>query len=234
MPFFSRVFRSKDSNAVKKQSKPAVADPAPAKPRWKDAWQRTEVGPEEVQDLIRGCSQELKARALDTPFLLLPFRPSSDPSAARTFVRNYFNQSFDKGSPVSGYEFMQELRLTEPMVLCGVLKWCWSRLPGGVVTWEAYELFKVGEQDSDLARDAFSTFIPISVDSDARTKIIFDFFDLLAAIAAHGKSNGLGGRKLSRYAGWWAFEHVDTGKGFEAAYRNWAAYVFSLYLVYHI
>lgn len=80
--------------------------------------------------------------------------------------------------------------------------------------------------DSDLARDAFSTFIPISVDSDARTKIIFDFFDLLAAIAAHGKSNGLGGRKLSRYAGWWAFEHNDTGNGFEASYKNWAAYVF--------
>lgn len=54
--------------------------------------------------------------ALDTPFLLLPFRPSSDPSAARTFVRNYFNQSFDKGAPVSGDELMQELRLTEPMV----------------------------------------------------------------------------------------------------------------------
>ncbi|KAJ6111752.1 hypothetical protein N7523_007813 [Penicillium sp. IBT 18751x] len=223
MPFFSRVFRSKDSNAVKKQSKPTAGDPVPTKPRWKDAWQRIEVGPEEVQDLIRGCTQELKARALDTPFLLLPFRPSSDPSAARTFVRNYFNQCFDKGAPVSGDELIQELRLTEPMVLCGVLKWCWSRLPGGVVTWEAYELFKVGEQDSDLARDAFSTFIPISVDSDARTKIIFDFFDLLAAIAAHGKSNGLGGRKLSRYAGWWAFEHVDTGKGFEAAYKTWAA-----------
>lgn len=31
-------------------------------------------------------------------------------------------------------------------VLCSVVKWCWSRLPGGVVTWEAYELFKVGEQ----------------------------------------------------------------------------------------
>ena len=77
--------------------------------------------------------------------------------------------------------------------------------------------------DSDLARDAFSTFIPISVDSDARNKIIFDFFDLLASIAAHGKSNGLGGRKLSRYAGWWAFDHHDTGNGFEASYKNWAA-----------
>lgn len=78
--------------------------------------------------------------------------------------------------------------------------------------------------DSDWARDAFATFIPISVDTDARAKIIFDFFDLLASIAAHGKSNGLGGRKLSRYAGWWAFEHHDTGKGFEASYKNWAAY----------
>lgn len=79
--------------------------------------------------------------------------------------------------------------------------------------------------DSNLARDAFSTFIPISVDSDARSNIIFDFFDLLAAIAAHGKSNGLGGRKLSRYAGWWAFEHTDSGNGFDAAYNKWATYV---------
>lgn len=63
MPFFSRVFRSKDSAATKKQAKPAaVVDPVPAKPKWTDAWQRTEVAPEEVQDLIRGCVQELKAR----------------------------------------------------------------------------------------------------------------------------------------------------------------------------
>ncbi|KAJ5725827.1 uncharacterized protein N7483_007184 [Penicillium malachiteum] len=201
MPFFSRVFRSKDSAATKNKAKTAVA---------------VDTTPQSPNGLMPG-------NALDTPFLLLPFRPSSDPSAARTFIRNYFNQSFDQGAPVSGDGLMQELRLNEPMVLCSVMKWCWSRLPGGVVTWEAYDMFKVGEQDSDLARDAFSTFIPISVDSDARTKIIFDFFDLLAAIAAHGKSNGLGGRKLSRYAGWWAFEHHDTGNGFEASYKNWAA-----------
>lgn len=73
-----------------------------------------------------------------------------------------------------------------------------------------------------MARDAFSTFIPISSDSDARTRIIFDFFDFIAAIAAHGKSNGLGGRKLSRYAGWWAFEHTDLGLGFDAGYKGWA------------
>ncbi|KMU87722.1 hypothetical protein CIHG_05489 [Coccidioides immitis H538.4] len=218
MSFFARVFR-KDGGSKKKQNGASVA--GPAKPQWTDAWLRTEVNPEEVQELLRGCTQELKARALDTPFLLLPFRPTSDPSAARTFVRNYFNPPPERAALLRGDNLMQELRLTEPMVLCSVMKWCWSRLPGGIVTWEAYELFKVGEQDSQLARDAFSTFIPISVDSDARTKIIFDFFDLLAAIAAHGKKNGLGGRKLSRYAGWWAFEHTDAGKGFEASYKTW-------------
>lgn len=44
-----------------------------------------------------------------------------------------------------GEQLAQELRLTEPMVLCSVVKWCWARLPGGVVGWEAYELFRVGE-----------------------------------------------------------------------------------------
>jgi hypothetical protein len=111
-----------------------------------------------------------------------------------------------------------------------------------VVGWDAYELFKVGETgmlmcdrgayrrildliflvDSNMARDSFATFIPLSVDSDARTKIIFDFFDLLSAIAAHGKTNGLSGRKLSRFAGWWAFDFVDQGDGFEGGYKKWA------------
>jgi len=77
--------------------------------------------------------------------------------------------------------------------------------------------------DSNMARDSFATFIPLSVDSDARSKIIFDFFDLLSAIAAHAKTNGLGGRKLSRLAGWWGFEHHDGGKGFEGGYRGWVS-----------
>lgn len=75
--------------------------------------------------------------------------------------------------------------------------------------------------DSKMARDSFKTFIPISVESDARQSIIFSFFDLLAAIAAHGKNNGFGGRKLSRMAAWWAFEHKDNGDGFDGGYKAW-------------
>lgn len=64
MPFFTRVFRGKDSSAAKKAAKsPAIEhDPTPPTPSWTDAWQRTEVAPEEVQDLLRGCTHELKAR----------------------------------------------------------------------------------------------------------------------------------------------------------------------------
>jgi len=67
MPFFSKVFRSKDSSAAKKQAKENAAEQdAPQKPQWTDAWLRTEVSPEEVQELLRGCTQELKARGLST------------------------------------------------------------------------------------------------------------------------------------------------------------------------
>ena len=93
----------------------AVASTPPPKPLWEgDAWTRKEVEPEEIQDLLRGCTNELKSRALDMPFLLLPFRPASDPSAARTFIRNFF--SMERDIELKGERLEQELMLTEPMV----------------------------------------------------------------------------------------------------------------------
>jgi hypothetical protein len=55
-------------------------------------------------------------------------------------------------------------------------------------------------------------------------------------VAARGKTNGMGGRKLSRLAGWWAFEFVEDGKGFDGGYRTWekaadaASHLFFAYL----
>ena len=93
----------------------AVVPAPPPKPLWEgDAWTRKEVEPEEVQDLLRSCTNEVKSRALDMPFLLLPFRPASDPSAARTFIRNFF--STERGMELRGERLEQELMLSEPMV----------------------------------------------------------------------------------------------------------------------
>ncbi|KAF2013131.1 hypothetical protein BU24DRAFT_230920 [Aaosphaeria arxii CBS 175.79] len=239
MPFFKNVFKSKDGprSASKGGKYTEQSGPVPPpKPRWEDAWSRKDVAPEEVQELVHGCTQEMKSRALDMPFLLLPFRPASDHSAARNFVRSYFRAAYEGTGQFTGESLQQELRLAEPLVLCSIIKWCWSRLPGGVVTWDVYELFRVGESDSNFARHAYDTFIPLSVDSDARKQIVFNFFDLLAAVAARGKTNGMGGRKLSRMAGWWAFTINDDGKGFDGGYRSWeraadaASHLFFAYL----
>jgi hypothetical protein len=67
--------------------------------------------------------------------MLLPFRPSSDTVTARTFIRNYFNESLKRGSPFAGDELAHELRLTDPMVRYSF------HLPGilriTILTWRA-------------------------------------------------------------------------------------------------
>ncbi|KAB8596118.1 hypothetical protein FH972_025827 [Carpinus fangiana] len=224
MPFLGGIFKSKDGSSSRARSNiSSNATPAPqAKPKWEESWSRTAVDPDEVQELLHVCTQELKSRALDMPFLLLPFRPEADPSGSKNFIRNFFKAAYSESSQYKGENLRKELRLIDPIVLCSIMKWSWSRLSGGVVGWNTFDLFNAGEQKSNMAKHAFDTFIPLSTTSEARTRIVFDFFDLLAAVSANGKTNGLGGRKLSRLAGWWAFEHSDSGKGFDGGYKSWS------------
>ncbi|TWU75352.1 hypothetical protein ED733_007014 [Metarhizium rileyi] len=217
MPGFLSRLKGREVLRKKRNNMQRFADSLPQKPKWDDAYTRPSVEPEEIHELLHICTAELKARGLDIPFLLLPYRPTSDPSAVRTFVRRFFDINYG----LKGETLGQELRMSEPMVISGVVKWCWSRISGGVVGWDAYELFKIGEGDSRMARDSFKTFIPLSVESGARQRIIFDFFELIAAIAAHGKINGFGGHQLPRMVAWWAFEHKDTGSGFDGGYKAW-------------
>jgi hypothetical protein len=50
------------------------------------------------------------------PFMLLPFRPTSDTSASRNFIRNFFKADYEGTRQYSGEGLAQELRLTEPLV----------------------------------------------------------------------------------------------------------------------
>jgi hypothetical protein len=50
------------------------------------------------------------------PFMLLPFRPTSDTSASRNFVRNFFKAAYEGTRQYTGGVLAQELRLTEPLV----------------------------------------------------------------------------------------------------------------------
>jgi hypothetical protein len=68
MPFFSKVFKSGNKEAAtgrvpKENGAPRVE---PSKARWDDAWVRTSVEPDEVQELLRECTHEIKARGRQT------------------------------------------------------------------------------------------------------------------------------------------------------------------------
>ena len=65
MPFFSKVFKSKDS----RKSADALMNGRAhaAKKQWSDAWLRTRVDADEVVELLRGCTRELKSRGKSPP-----------------------------------------------------------------------------------------------------------------------------------------------------------------------
>lgn len=61
MPFFKSVFHSKDKQ---KGAKTAPEPVAPPKPRWEESWTRKDVAPDEIQELIHVCTQEMKSRGM--------------------------------------------------------------------------------------------------------------------------------------------------------------------------
>jgi hypothetical protein len=61
MSFFSRVFR-RDPSSKKQAKQNGISSSEAPKPQWTDAWLRTEVSPGEIQELLHGCTVELKAR----------------------------------------------------------------------------------------------------------------------------------------------------------------------------
>lgn len=61
----------------------------------------------------------------------------------KSFVRRYF----EGGKPSLHVDTLKrELRLTDVLVLAGILRWVWARLDGGIVGWESYELFAKAER----------------------------------------------------------------------------------------
>lgn len=61
MPFFAKVFKPRDAKKGKLDDSNGQLLPPP-KPRWEESWARKEVAPDEVEELIHVCTQELKSR----------------------------------------------------------------------------------------------------------------------------------------------------------------------------
>lgn len=80
---FSRLKGRDGKLKSKKGGLDNSANQQPQKPRWEDAWTRKTVEPEEVHELIRLCTEELKARGMTSnsasaaPSLRIKWPPSS-------------------------------------------------------------------------------------------------------------------------------------------------------------
>lgn len=79
MPLFSR---KKDK--PKKSEALNVNGNAVSKPKWEDSWLRTRVDPEEVVELLHGCTAEIKSRGMALGEL--PATINADDRSARCAV----------------------------------------------------------------------------------------------------------------------------------------------------
>jgi hypothetical protein len=84
--FFSRLKGRDGPSKVKKGAQQPAIDAGPPKPRWEDAWSRKSVDPQEVQELLHGCTVELKARGTDT-IDIFPLSDLQDPIAVSFLLR---------------------------------------------------------------------------------------------------------------------------------------------------
>lgn len=50
------------------------------------------------------------------PFLLLPFRPGTDPVGSKSFIRNFFKMQYEGTWQNASLEIRTELMLMEPIV----------------------------------------------------------------------------------------------------------------------
>lgn len=58
------IFSRRKKDGKSKKNGPGDADLLPQKQKWDDAWSRKTVEPEEIRELLHGCTEELKSRGM--------------------------------------------------------------------------------------------------------------------------------------------------------------------------
>ena len=191
----------------------------------------------QVKGAIHIITTALKNKGLETPFLILPFRPNQSDG----LVKDFLNMIFDEDGSIIEEEKLEKIcSIQDELTLMSVLKFFWCRLPGNaVIGWKTYTEFVKMEEDAKYPPRAFLEFMPSCLNSGAHASIVYDFFDLLVAMVMKCQYNHLSARKLSRLCGLWAFHPVRTHKSsipsFERGLYEWIPAgdaVFHLFLAF--
>ena len=159
---------------------------------------------EKVKGVIHLITVELKGRAADVEFLMIPFRPQQTNEELLKFLNAIF--PLGNGQPVA--ETNPKKLVANPNVhtLFHGLKYIWCRLQDGeVVGWKSYLQFKFKEKNKDYPKKAFLELMPQCLESPSHASIVYDFFDLIVTISANSRVNKMSARKISKMFAIWGF-----------------------------
>ncbi|KAK9466578.1 hypothetical protein V1512DRAFT_247790 [Lipomyces arxii] len=208
MQFFFRRYTSQKDASQGPIGQPVISKVELPKYTVDEVWNRSSVSIEIGDRFIVHATAEIKRRGVLEPFVLLPWRPDYNLLETKSLVHRMFAGDFG----LEDADIVREVKFSDVLVLVSVLKWVWARIPGGVVSWDVYDLFKAGEEDLKMSEVAFKTLIPLVSESTARSRIIFNFFDVLSSITSHWKMTSMSGIKVAKLACWWAFSLSDELK----------------------
>ncbi|ANZ73133.1 BA75_00596T0 [Komagataella pastoris] len=181
-----------------------------------------ELQKHELKDLIHAITNEIKLKGTRAPYFFLPFRPQLNDYRLKVFL----NRVFIEGKPASLKVIEKVVKKTDEFTLTSALKFLWSRLPNGyIVGWKSYAQFAKLEQEQNYPQRAFLDIIPQCLLSPSHASIVYDFFDLIVAIAADTKQNKMSARKISKMCGIWAFGPIKVSPKGDTSYHrgiaNW-------------
>ncbi|SCV00665.1 LAMI_0G06546g1_1 [Lachancea mirantina] len=168
---------------------------------------------EKVKDLIHNITLEIKARGRDIEYLLLPFRPQQSNEKLLKFLNQIF--PLGNGTAIPAEKQKRLIQRTEPWTLYQALKYIWCRLPSEeVIGWNAFDTFSALENENGYPPRAFLDFMPKCLSSPEHASIVYDFFDLIVAIASNSKNNKMSARKISKMFAIWGFGRKVAGSGY--------------------
>lgn len=159
---------------------------------------------DKVKSVIHLITVELKERATNVEFLMIPFRPQQTNESLLKMLNAIFPQG--NGQPVNDNKLQKIVANTEVHTLFQGLKYIWCRLQDGeVVGWKPYLQFKYREKSKNYPKKAFLELMPQCLDSPSHASIVYDFFDLIVTVSANSRVNKMSARKISKMFALWAF-----------------------------
>ena len=219
-----RLFRRKTANK-RRERKPPIDQKAVAAVE-QDPWLLQSVHVPDCTSLVLRCIDQLKGRALHVDQLMSAF--SSDPRAARSLLGRILSRYSSESHQIvqlGGGALDQELHISEPHALVGILRWVLSRVPNGIVNVQKYRIWRRFEEDTPENEEMFSDGWHLLIGDEDRSLIFDAVLSLLASVCSHARHNGHDVEELIRSSSLWLFPNTPTagGAGFMVGYQTYAS-----------